>query len=154
MPLIEITENTYINRILSRDLLKSFGGIILNLPNKKYIKPVLLVNGIEQNYIKYFNLTDIEKIIKKNENFKISFNVPNNVSTKIIYTSVKKTPAIINIKNNKCNIILGKGDGVVLLESILHPTIWKQQIEYIHIPLYEHSNILYSKELENIIKNL
>jgi hypothetical protein len=44
MSLIEITDNTYINRILSRDLLKSFGGIILNLPNQKYIKPVLLVD--------------------------------------------------------------------------------------------------------------
>jgi len=154
IPLIEITHDTILNRILSRNMIKSLGGIIINLPNKKYIRPILLVDGVENDYMDYYNLTDIEKIMKNNEHFKGSFDLPNNVPTTVIYTSTKKTPAIISVKNKRKNIIYGNGDGIVLLESILHPKNWNQSIKFIHTPLYEHSNILYSNELQNVISSM
>ena len=149
--LIEMIKNTYLNFVLNKKIIKSFGGLIINLPNNKYIKPILLVDGIEKNYIEYFNFTKINKIININYNFINSFNLKNDVSTNIIYTSSIKTPVIIEINKKKVNILYGNGDGIVSLKSILHPMIWNQHINYIHIPLYEHSNILYSNELKYII---
>ena len=77
---------------------------------------------------------------------------PNNVKTIIVYTSDKPTPQLITINNNKMKIIYGPGDGVVPLNSLLVPKKWTQHnLEFIHLPNFEHSNIFFSDQLINII---
>uniref|UniRef100_A0A6C0BAL4 Uncharacterized protein n=1 Tax=viral metagenome TaxID=1070528 RepID=A0A6C0BAL4_9ZZZZ len=81
-----------------------------------------------------------------------SFDQPCSVKTTIIYTSNIKTSSMININNNKITIIKGLGDGVVPLSSLLYPLKWnKENLKIIHLPNYDHSNILFSKELDNLI---
>jgi triacylglycerol esterase/lipase EstA (alpha/beta hydrolase family) len=148
--LIEITKKSMLNCIIGIDLIESFGGIILNLPNKKVIKPILLVDGNEVDYIEYFNKKYLLELT--NEKLLNSLKLPNNVNTTIIYTSTKKTPTTINIINNKYNLIYGPGDGLVPINSLLYPLKWKQKnISFVHLPHYEHSSILSSKELIDLI---
>ena len=126
------------------------------MPNPNIIKPILIVDGKEiVDYYEYFNLKDIEESkLLMNDMIK-SFDKPNNIKTTIIYTSNIKTSSVININNNKIDIIKGLGDGVVPLSSLLYPLKWKQEnLEIIHLPNYDHSTILFSKELDNILHDL
>lgn len=155
--LIKSLENlitkTPLQYFMNKELIKSLGGIIINLPNNKIIKPILIVNNKEiDNYYMFFNLLDLEKIIKENNEIINSFSKSNNVKTILVYTSNVPTSSIININNNKINIIKGPGDGTVPLVSLLHPLTWKHHdLEIIHLPNYEHSSILFSKELINLL---
>jgi hypothetical protein len=150
-----LIKKTHINLFLNKEVIKSLGGIIINLPNKKIIKPILIVNNKEiDDYFTFFNLIDLENIIKKNYEFINSFSKTNNVKTILVYTSNVETSSIISINKNKISIIKGPGDGTVPLNSLLHPLSWKHHdLEIIHLPNYEHSSILFSKELLNIINN-
>lgn len=151
-----LIKTTQLNILVSKKLLKSLGAYIINMPNPNIIKPILIVDGKEiVDYYDYFNLKDIEQSkILMNEMIK-SFDKPNKIKTKIIYTSNIKTSSIININNNKINVIKGLGDGVVPLSSLLYPLKWEQEnLEIIHLPNYDHSTILFSKELDNILHNL
>lgn len=151
--LSNLITNTYINLILGKKLLTSIGGFIINLPNNKIIKPSVISEGKEiENYYDFFKLDTLKIINENNKEMISSFSKSNNVNTCIIYTSELKTPSIIQLNNKKIKIIYGPGDGVVPLSSLLVPLKWKQQnLKIIHLPNFEHSNILFSAELQKII---
>ena len=139
--------------LFGKDLIQSIGSIIINLPNPKYIKPILIIDNIEINdYFEYFKLDKIKEIYELNQDMINSFSLPNNVETKVIYSSKYKTPSLVNIKKNKIKIINGLGDNVVPLQSLLVPLTWNQSnLEFIHLPNSQHSTVLFSEELFNII---
>jgi len=158
--LIHTIENlilpTRLNLMVSKGLLKSLGAYIINMPNPDVIKPILIVDGKEIiDYYQYFNLKDTQKSkLLMNDMIK-SFDEPSNNKTTIIYTSNIMTSSIININNNKISIIKGLGDGVVPLASLLYPCKWLNvNLEIIHLPNYDHSSILFSKELDDILHDL
>ena len=154
--LIQTLENlvktTKLNLLVSKELLKSLGAYIINMPNPNVIKPILIVDGKEiVDYYTYFNLKDIEKNKLLVHEMIESFDQPCSVKTTIIYTSNIKTSSMININNNKLTIVKGLGDGVVPLSSLLYPLKWNQKnLKIIHLPKYDHSSILFSKELNNL----
>jgi len=152
--LINLIKTTKISFLLSTKFLASLGGLIINLPNNKIIKPIIINEGIEiDDYYNFFKLEHLKKINDNNDEMFLSFSKPNNVSTCIIYTSEFKTPSIIQINKNKLNIIYGPGDGTVPLSSLLLPLKWKQHnLKIKHLPHFEHSDILFSNELQKIIE--
>ena len=151
-----LIKTTILNIVFSKELLESMGAYIINMPNPSIIKPILIVDGKEiTNFYKYFNLDNIENNRLLLDDMIRSFDKPNEIKTTIIYTSNIKTSSIINIKNNKLEIIKGLGDGVVPLSSLLYPIkLNKKNINIIHLPNYDHSTILFSKELDNILHNI
>jgi hypothetical protein len=158
--LIHTLENliipTNLNLMVSKNLLKSLGAYIINMPNPNIIKPILIVDGKEiKDYYQYFNLKDMENSKMLIDEMVKTFDQPSNNKTTIIYTSNIATSSIININNNKINIVKGLGDGIVPLASLLYPLVWRDvNLEIIHLPNYDHSSILFSKELDNILHNL
>lgn len=147
-----LVRTSLLDILVSKKVLTSIGAYIINMPDSNIIKPILIVNGKEIiDYHKYFNLENLKQKLINKQMLK-SFYHKTNVDTIILYTSNIKTPSIINIKNNNINIIYGLGDGVVPLSSLLHPITWNQSnLQIIHIPNYDHSTILFSKELNNLI---
>ena len=151
-----LIKTTQLNVLVSKELLKSLGAYIINMPNPNIIKPILIVDGKEiLDYYEYFKLKDIEKSkLLMNEMIE-SFGQACSVKTTIIYTSNIKTSSIININNNKIKIMKGLGDGIVPLSSLLYPLKWNQEnLKIIHLPNYDHSTILFSKELDNLLRNI
>lgn len=145
-----LIKTTQLNLLVSKKLLKSLGAYIINMPNPKIIKPILIVDGKEVDYYRYFNLTNT-----KIKDMIDSFDQKNDIKTTLIYSSNVKTSSIINIKNNKLHIIKGLGDGIVPLSSLLYPMSWnKKNLNIIHLPNYDHSTVLFSKELNNILHDL
>jgi pimeloyl-ACP methyl ester carboxylesterase len=156
MPLYECTQKTWANFIIGKNIIKSLGAIVINLPNRKYIGPILFVNGQEHtNYFKYFDeLHKLEEIYNNNYHLIDSFSKSNGVNTIIVYTLDKKTPTVIDINDNRIQFINGPGDGIVPMKSLLHPKKWKQNnIKFYHISNSEHSCILNSDELIKIIND-
>ena len=151
-----LIKKTFLNILVSKELLKSLGAYIINMPNPNIIKPILIVDGkYIIHYFKYLNLKDIEQNKLMMHEMIQSFDKPCSVKTTIIYTSNIKTSSMININNNKIEIIKGLGDGIVPLSSLLYPLKWKQEnLEIIHLPNYDHSTILFSKELDNLLHNI
>jgi len=151
----ELVKPSFYSKLISKDVLISLGSLIINLPNKNIIKPILIVDGKEEDYFNYFQLEN-EKIIHTSNNEMIeSFSKQTGVHTIIVYTSELDTPSIISIKKKKINIIKGPGDGTVPLASLLYPRKWKQEnLEFYHLPNYEHSSVLFSKELLSIINKI
>ena len=45
----ELIQNTFYNRLIGRDVLSTLGGLLVNLPNKNIIKPILLIDGKEND---------------------------------------------------------------------------------------------------------
>ena len=151
-----LIKKTILNMLVSKELLKSLGAYIINMPNPNIIKPILIVDGKEiLDYYEYFNLKNLEENKLMIHEMIESFDKPCSVKTTIIYTSNIKTSSIININNKKINIIKGLGDGTVPLSSLLYPLKWNQEnLEIIHLPNYDHSTILFSKELDNLLHNI
>jgi hypothetical protein len=151
-----LVKTTLLNILVSKKLLKSLGAYIINMPNPNIIKPVLIVDGKEiLDYYDYFNLKDLEESKLFVSEMVNSFDKSCSVKTTIIYTSNIKTSSIINVNNNKIDIIKGLGDGTVPLSSLLYPLKWNQEnLKIIHLPNYDHSTILFSKELNNILHDL
>jgi hypothetical protein len=151
----EIIKLTFHNTLIGKDVLKSLGGLIINFPNQNVIKPILIVDGKETNFFDYFKLDNEYKLYIKNSKMIESFSKPNNVNTIIVYTSNRNTPSIISINNKNIKLINGPGDGVVPLPSLLFPKKWNQKnLEFYHLANYEHSSILFSKELLSILDNI
>ena len=137
-------------------MLTSLGAYIINMPNPNVIKPILIVDGKEiLDYYAYFNLKDVEKNKLFVHEMIDSFDQPCSVKTTILYTSNIKTPSIININKNKITTVKGLGDGLVPLSSLLYPLKWNQEnLKIIHLPNYDHSSILFSKELDNLLHTI
>jgi len=158
--LIHTLENlvkpTKLNILVGKDVLTSLGAYIINMPNPNVIKPILIVDGKEiLDYYDYFNLKDLEKNKLFVHEMIDSSDQPCSVKTTILYTSNIKTPSIININKNKITTVKGLGDGVVPLSSLLYPLKWNQEnLKIIHLPNYDHSSILFSKELDNLLHNI
>jgi hypothetical protein len=121
--------------------------------NITYINNILTIDGKKiNNYFDYFDLDKIKVMYDQNKNLIDSFSKPNDVKTHIVYTSKVQTPESINIINNKININYGDGDGIVPINSILVPKIWNnKEIIFNDLPNYEHSSILFSKKIKEII---
>lgn len=153
IPLEECIINSFTNFILTKKLLKSIGAMILNFPNKNHFETILIVDGKKiDNYFNFFNLNNEEELYNNNLEIINSLVEPNNVNTIIVYTSDKPTPQLITINKNKIKIIRGPGDGIVPLNSLLVPKKWNQtNLEFIHLPNFEHSNIFFSDQLINVI---
>ena len=154
--LYHLITRTKLNLILGKKLLASIGGIVINLPNNKIIKPIVINNDEEiENYFNFLNLNSLEIINENNKEIISSFSKSNNVNTCIIYSSGIKTPSTLQLTNKKkCKIIYGPGDGVVPLSSLLVPLKWKQKnLKIIHISNFEHSNVLFSEELQKILND-
>jgi hypothetical protein len=149
----EIITIGFYNRIIGKEILNNLGGFIINLPNKNIIKPTLIVDGKEySDYFEYFNLQTQKEHYNELSEIIESFSKPNNVKTIVVYTSDRETPSLISIKNNKINLINGPGDGTVPLASLLFPNNWNQKdLQFYHLPNYEHSSVLFSEELLHII---
>jgi hypothetical protein len=168
----EVITSTFNNFFIDKDVLKSLGGLIINLPNKNVIKKILTVDeNIIDDYLQYFKLHDLEYKYKENILMIESFSYDNDVNTTIIYVSNQKTVNNISIINNKLLLNQGYGDGVVPLESLLHPISWIKKdttINFVDLSnnnyfrllkkkflfLNEHSLILSSKKLLDIIDSL
>jgi hypothetical protein len=151
----EIIKVTFHNTLIGKNVLKSLGGLLINLPNQNIIKPILIVDGKESNFFDYFKLDNEKKKYYKNIQMIESFSKPNNVNTIIVYTSNRNTPSIISINNKNIKLLNGPGDGVVPLPSLLFPKKWNQKnLKFYHLANYEHSSILFSKELLSILDNI
>lgn len=152
----EMIMNTTINKVLGKKLIKSLGGIIINLPNIKYFDNILIVNGkIIQDYFDYFNLNDIKILYDNNKDFIDTFSKSNNVKTHIIYTSNITTPHHFDIIDKEIKIITSDGDGTVPLNSLLIPNSWNHNnIKFMNLPNFEHTTVLFSDKLKEIIKNI
>jgi len=143
---------TFINKLFSKKLLLSIDAYIINLPNQNIIKPTLVINNQIANYYKIFDIPNDILFILANSKIIKSLDKKTHINTKIIYTSNIKTPIYIKISNNNIDMIYGLGDGLVPLSSLLYPIRWKQSnLEIINLQNYEHSSILLSDELINII---
>ena len=165
-----------VNFFIGIELLRNLGGFIINMPNPKFIKPILCVNGDQyDDFFSYFNLTEVEKRYKINKDMIDSFDKSTNVKTCIVYSSDQKTPSCLSVeelhsKNTllehfigesrksgykfrpKLKVIYGYGDGIVPLQSLLVPKHWIQKnIKYYNIKNHGHSDVLFSKELKDII---
>lgn len=159
--LISLNENivdTNLNSIIGKKVIKSIGGLILNLPNNKYLNNILMVNGTNiDDYLSYFKLNDLKNLYDDNLEFILSLSKSTDIKTYIVYTSMMSTIESINI-NNVTDIIeykYGLGDGVVPLKSLLVPKIWNnKKVEFINLPDYEHSSIFLSKNLKKIINHV
>ena len=148
--------NTKINLIINKKIIKTIGGVIINFPNIKYTDKILIVNNkIVDDYFSYFKLTDIKKLYDNNEDFINSFSKSNNIKTHIVYSSNIKTMESININNNKWIFNNGLGDGIVSLKSLLVPKYWNNKdITFTNIPNTDHSSILCSQKLIEIINSM
>jgi len=140
--LIHSNTDTILSKIINKDVIKSLGCSILIQPNEK----------IFADYSNIFKLDLIKKIRNKKKHLILNLFRSNNVNTKIIYSSIKKTPIDIKLINDKPTIIYGDGDGSVGLQSLLVPKMWNQKnINFIKIENYSHVEIFFSKELFDII---
>jgi hypothetical protein len=146
--LIHCTMDTFTNLILTKEVIQSFGGIILIHPNN-------IIYDIDKNLDnKYPNISLIKKIHNKNHHLISNLFKSNGVNTKIIYSTGKSTPIEIKLIKNEPKIIYGDGDGCVGLKSLLVPKIWNNKnIEFFDIENYEHTEILNSDELIKIISS-
>jgi hypothetical protein len=99
-----LVKTTQLNVLVGKDLLKSLGAYIINMPNPNVIKPILIVDGKEIiDYFDYFNLKDLEK--NKVHEMIESFDQPCSVKTTILYTSNIKTSSVMKNNYNNEHII-------------------------------------------------
>ena len=141
--------------VLAKNFLFSLGCILLNLPNRN--TPILYVDGEERDYVQYYHLEKEYEAYQMNKDMIDTFSLDNGVKTSIIYSSTdeKITPININIKNGISTLEYGEGDGLITLESMLYPRKWSQpKLEFIHIANEQHTDILSSDELINLINNV
>ena len=83
-----VRHDTNINRLIGRDVFQSFGSAILNLPNPKYLKGILQVDGEEvDDYFKYFEFDNIKHKWLCNKNMIDSFSKSTGVETHIVYST-------------------------------------------------------------------
>jgi hypothetical protein len=148
------TESKY-NKIISKDIIQSVGGIIINQPNKFFFNSILKVDNKEiDDYLTYFKLNKIKILYENTDQKKLRelFIKSHNVKTEIVYTSNINTPTSLEIINGKIKIVDGLGDGIIPLCSLLVPKLWNHNdIKFSCIDNYQHSDILFSQELKTII---
>jgi hypothetical protein len=151
-----LIQNTLFGFILGRHVLRNLGGFIINMPNTNIFKYILTVDGAKcKDFYKFFNLEDIEQKYKENMDMVDSFEKSNGVKTFIVYSSNKETLTGFKMTGNKIKYVYGKGDGVVPIQSLLVPKLWKnKKLYFYNMRNYSHSNILYSYEFTKLIDNL
>jgi hypothetical protein len=157
--LISLHENivdTNLNVVVGKKIIRTIGGFIINFPNIKFLDKVLTVNdNIINDYLSYFKLDDLKILYDENTEFINSFSESTGIKTHIIYTSKAITLESFNINNDKIEFKYGLGDGIVPLKSLLVPKIWNsKEITFIDLPNLEHSSILFSEKLKEIINNI
>jgi hypothetical protein len=137
--------------IIAKDILFSFGGIILNFPRNR---DILTVDGELTDYIDYFKIHEQYEIYNRFRYITNTFSIANDVKTTIVYSTTSSiiTPIHIKVENGITSIIYGEGDGIVPLESILYCKTWSQpSTEFVHIKNTLHSDILYSNDFLNLL---
>lgn len=149
---------SFADRMVGTDILRKLGGFILNLPDPSDYVDDIIIPIVD--YLRFFNLYDIEKKRKDSSELLGSLKHNTGVKTHIVYTlgNEPKTHVGYRIDMEKKKIlspILGIGDGVVSKESLLFPKKWANQerVFYHNIKDCSHSGILKSIELMEILKN-
>jgi len=95
-----VRPDTNINRLIGRDIFRSFGASILNLPNPKYLKNILEVDGEDVvDYLKYFNFDDIKRRWICNKDVIDTFSKETGVETHIIYSTKNEHESEISPEN-------------------------------------------------------
>ena len=83
-----VRHDTNINRLIGRDIFQSFGASIWNLPNTKYLKNVLEVDGKEVvDYLEYFKFYDIQRRWICNKDMMDTFYKSTGCETHIVYST-------------------------------------------------------------------
>jgi hypothetical protein len=156
MSLHENIIDTNLNAVVGKKIIRTIGGFIINFPNIKFLDKVLTVNGnIIDDYLSYFKLDDLKILYDENNEFINSFSESTGIKTHIIYTSKAITLESFNINNDEIEFKYGLGDGIVPLKSLLLPKIWNsKETTFIDLPNLEHSSILFSEKLKEIINNI
>jgi hypothetical protein len=148
--------DTNLNAVVGKKIIRTIGGFIINFPNIKFLDKVLTVNGnMIDDYLSYFKLDDLKILYDENNEFINSFSESTEIKTHIIYTSKAITLESFNINNDEIEFKYGLGDGIVPLKSLLVPKIWNnKETTFIDLPNLEHSSILFSEKLKEIINNI
>lgn len=157
-----IREDIGVSRMVGKALFRSLGATVLNMPDTRYLNTsVLIHNGKEiKDYLEFFELDDVRRSLKLNQDVMDSFKEWTGVETHIVYSTTDQasvTPMTINIvtnnekktyndDNNKWDIEthMGDGDSVVSLESLIVPRVWKappDNVLFHHVPRSGHSTI-------------
>ena len=164
-----IREDIGVSRIVGKNVFRSLGATVLNMPDTRYLNTsVLIHDGKEiQEYLEFFGLEDIRKRLKQNQDVIDSFKEWTEVETHIVYSTTdtaKMTPTTINVHQEKktskmfdehdwtMNMNMGEGDGVISLESLIVPQIWKATSDLVtfhHVPRSGHSSVLSKDEYES-----
>ena len=186
-----IREDVGVSRLVGKALIRSLGATVLNMPDTRYLNTsVLTYNGKDvKDYLEFFELDDIRKRLKQNQDVIDSFKEWTGVETHIVYSTTDPTSITpitiyankeIKIYNddekriegtgdslsylsgrpngspdkygNEWNIEThtGDGDGVVSLESLIVPRVWKATPDLVifhHVPRSGHSTIFNEESL-------
>jgi pimeloyl-ACP methyl ester carboxylesterase len=77
---------------------------------------------------------------------------PHDIHQVVVYSSGRNTTVCMDYDNEYA--IQGDGDGLVPIESLLHPQLWKKPPTFVHVPGQDHSNINnHPPVLEMILEN-
>lgn len=90
-----VRHDTNINRIIGRDVFQSLGAAVLNLPNSKYLKDILEVDGENvEDYLTFFessqnygSFDDIKQRLNCNKQMIDSFSKSTGIETHIVYST-------------------------------------------------------------------
>lgn len=151
-----VRDDTHLNRYIGREVFRSLGAAVWNMPNVDYLEhQVLYVNGEPiKEYMDYFQLFDIKKRYQNSWDVIDSFQRSvDDVESYVVYSVPDKmqTPNALNVdryyKENthlreKISTIIGEGDGVVPLASLMLPKKWARVPRFFPIPGTEHSSLL------------
>ena len=153
-----IREDVGVSRLVGKALIRSLGATVLNMPDTRYLNTsVLTHNGKDvKDYLEFFELDDIRRRMKTNQDVLDSFKEWTEVETHIVYSTTDPasvTPTTINIvtehekktdKTYNIETSAGAGDGVVSLDSLIVPRVWKAPpdlVSFHHVPRSGHSTI-------------
>ena len=164
-----VCEHTRINRYIGRTIFNSLGATVWNLPDMRHINhTVLKVDDVAVNdYFWFFKMTDLHRRWKLNLPVIDSFKAPvDDVDTHILYCTTQgkpSTPYTLAVSTRedhhdeppiflkepssryKIHTIMGAGDSVVTLNSLLIPQKWgmpPEKLTFHHVENSGHSTIV------------
>lgn len=83
-----VRHDTNINILIGREVFQSFGASIWNLPNTKYLKNVLEVDGEDVvDYLEYFKFYELKRRWNCNKDMMDTFSKATDVETHIVYST-------------------------------------------------------------------
>ena len=145
-------EKPILNQI---DYIEDISPFLWLIPNP-YTSPNDLILKNDTKIVYHHNITTLlpkyieNRIFYHFDSFLKDIRIQNNIPTFIIYSS--NIPTIRYIDSS----IQGDGDGLIPIKSLCFPQYWKNQsfVHFINIPNQEHTTILQSSGLLDILKKL